>query len=84
MPAELRPLHSHLGTGDKQPARVTTFGVLRWQFDELTGAMVAMPGLGEPEGDQTYPMFFFRKSGSRWQMCAKFPTGPIQIVASEP
>lgn len=73
-----------LGTGDKMPAQVLTFGVVRWQYDELTGALLAMPGLEEPTEDLLYPAFFFRLSGPRWQVCAKFPSGATQILATEP
>lgn len=77
-------MYERFGTGTRRPGRIFTDGTLRWQFDEATGALVAMPGLEEPDVNPTYPMFFFRQSGTRWQCCARFPSGATQILGSEP
>lgn len=37
----LYPLLSRFGTGDAEPARILTRGILRWEIDQDSGALVA-------------------------------------------
>lgn len=77
-------MYPQFGTGNFRQARVFTDGKLRWSFDPLTGALTAEAGLDEPATSPQRPQWFFRLSGTRWQICARFPSGATQILASEP
>lgn len=74
---------SRFGTGSADPARVFTRGVLRWEFDADTGAMIARNHT-EPTTSPVHPQFFFRLSGAKWQVCVRFPSGATQVIATEP
>lgn len=83
MSQNLHPLLSRFGTAIKEPARMYSGGEIRWEIDPYTGAMMQIVA-EEPVGTYTRPVWFFRQSGGRWQVCVRFPTGATQILATEP
>ncbi len=78
----LVPMQARLGTAVAEPARIYTRGVLRWEVDPASGALVAC--IHTEPVSTVQPQFFYRMSGGKWQLCTLFPSGATQIIATEP
>lgn len=76
----------HVGGGNTgEPVTVTTRGLERWHVAKETGGLVGIvANHSEPTTPDELPALFFRTSGTKQQLCVKFTSGVVQIIATEP
>lgn len=77
-----------IGTGGaKEPLDVVTHGHKRWEFDATSPAIQGEAATASPDAPTAAGTgkFFFRNNGAgKSQFCVRFPSGAVQIVATEP
>lgn len=80
--------HRRIGTGGKKaPLEVITHGKQRWIFDAEEPGLRGKPVTNTPDAPalQGSGVFFFRDRGDgKAQFCVRFPSGAVQILATEP
>lgn len=73
--------------GSNEPLRVGTHGVKRLEVEANHPAIKMQPSVTSPPAPTNAGegSFFFRNDGAgKSQFCVRFPSGAVQILASEP
>lgn len=79
------PIVTKLGGGSSDPIEITTHGRLRARFDGRDAYFELLEVEGDPSvGRSKRIVLFARLSGGNYQLCARFPSGVIQVLATEP
>lgn len=71
------------GTGNRKGVEIITHGQRRFRVHELEPIIQGELVSADPAAT-TKPGLFFRLSGTQQQFCVRFPSGAIQIIATEP
>jgi hypothetical protein len=73
-----------VGDASLTPVRLVTNGQERLRVHPLEPIMQHQGVVDESQVDTVRLGTFFRFNGGKWQYCVKFPSGTIQVLATEP